>query len=147
MKIEVLKILENALIGGRSGDNAFIYNNEFIYNLYSEWCNKSKKYDFKDFLLDCISDTEVKEEIKQIHTETIVKNIKVDEGSSEYKEYIKAQNELNEARNKLNNKLKELATKTSPELEQISYYEVEYGNYDTSIKYKISPILIRDKEY
>lgn len=55
MKIDVLELIENALIGGKHGDTAFEPNHEFIYNLY-----QSKTYfgRFKEFLQDVISEAD-----------------------------------------------------------------------------------------
>ena len=51
MKINVLRLIEDALIGGRNGEMAFIENNPFIAQLFRE-----SKLIFKDFLLDCLND-------------------------------------------------------------------------------------------
>ena len=40
MKIDVLTLIEDALIGGRSGNMSFIYNNPLIFELYNQWKNK-----------------------------------------------------------------------------------------------------------
>ena len=42
MKIDVLTLIEDALIGGRSGDMSFIYNNPLIFELFLQWKNKKE---------------------------------------------------------------------------------------------------------
>ena len=42
MKIDVLTLIEDALIGGRSGDMFFIYNNPLIFELFIQWKNKKE---------------------------------------------------------------------------------------------------------
>ena len=48
MKIQLLRIIQNALIGGRSGEMAFIYNSPLIRELYDEF--ESKEYEEKKSL-------------------------------------------------------------------------------------------------
>ena len=43
MKIQLLRIIQNALIGGRNGEMAFIYNSPLIRELYDEF--ESKEYE------------------------------------------------------------------------------------------------------
>ena len=56
MKVNVLRLIEEALIGGKNGEMAFIENNPFIANLYREFANNNKDRSFKAFLLDCLND-------------------------------------------------------------------------------------------
>ena len=48
MKIQLLRIIQNALIGGRNGEMAFIYNSPLIRELYDEF--ESKEYEEKKSL-------------------------------------------------------------------------------------------------
>lgn len=139
MKVEVLRLIEDALIGGRAGDNAWIENNPLICQLWGE----SEK-SFKDFLSDCINGTEEKEDIQDKRVEYIIKRVKIDKYSAEYSEYDKAVDKENEARKEVNKKFNLLAEKTSPLLAELSTYKIEYGQYDTYIEYKILPSLIKD---
>ena len=59
MKIELLRILQHALIGGRNGDMAFIYNSPLVRELYDEF--ESNEYDenkkFIEFLKEALKET------------------------------------------------------------------------------------------
>lgn len=64
MKVDVLRLIEDALIGGRNGEMAYIYNNPFIFELFNQWKNKNdnlKLYQgnnseaFKGFLKECLN--------------------------------------------------------------------------------------------
>ena len=39
MNINVLSLIEDALIGGRNGEMAYIYNNPLIEQIYRDWRN------------------------------------------------------------------------------------------------------------
>ena len=57
MKVAVLRLIEDALIGGKNGEMAFVENNPFISELFRQYRNDTQK-DFKSFLLDCINNKE-----------------------------------------------------------------------------------------
>ena len=65
MQIDLLTLIEDALVGGRSGDMSFIYNNPLIFELFLQWKNKKenlKLYQgndakaFKGFLNECLKE-------------------------------------------------------------------------------------------
>ena len=52
MQIDILTLIKDALVGGRSGDMSFIYNNPLIFELFLQWKNKKenlKLYQGDDF--------------------------------------------------------------------------------------------------
>lgn len=56
MKINVLNLIEDALIGGRNGEMTYIYNNPFMEQIYRDWRNdKQTNNTFKDFLVECLN--------------------------------------------------------------------------------------------
>ena len=73
MKINVLSLIEDALIGGRNGEMAYIYNNPFVFELFNQWKNKSdnlKLYQgndteaFKGFLNECLKEDKDEPKVK-----------------------------------------------------------------------------------
>ena len=60
MKIKLIRILQNALIGGRCGEMAFIYNSPLVRELFDEF--ESKEYEenkkFIQFLKEALKDDE-----------------------------------------------------------------------------------------
>ena len=53
MKIDLLELIEDALIGGRNGEMAYIYNNPLIQQIYSE-----SGLSFREFLQNSLSEAE-----------------------------------------------------------------------------------------
>ena len=138
MKIDVLRIIEEALIGGRNGEMAYIENNPFIAQLYREWCDKTKRYDdFKGFLIECLN---TKQEDLDTQTVTTYKPIKkkyvIDDYSEEYKKYRVIQEQINALQRDKQNILKELAESKNKALADISTYEVTHGEYSSYIEFK-----------
>ena len=138
MKVEILRLIEDALVGGRNGEMAFIENNPFIRQLFHE----SGK-PFEDFLLDCIGGVKEKEnEIKT--TEYITKKIRVQKSSEEYYMYAKMVKEEEEARRKRVKAFDDLVEKIHPLLKEVSTYEIVNDQYDTYIEFKILSNIIKE---
>ena len=107
MKIDVLTLIEDALIGGRNGEMAYIYNNPFVFELFNQWKNKSdnlKLYQgndtkaFKGFLEECLK--EDKEEPKKGTEEVKEKKEESGEITSEEERKLIADTQESEKRNK-----------------------------------------------
>ena len=85
MKIELLRIIQNALIGGKNGEMAFIYNSPLVRELYDEFestqCQDEK---FVEFLNSAISNTDEK---KQTYN-----NIQVSITLDKAKEFVSEEN-------------------------------------------------------
>lgn len=145
MKINVLRLIEDSLIGGRNGEMAFIENNPLIANLYREFANNNKDRSFKDFLLDCIND-EIKQDNNSFKTrEEIIKEIPINERSEEYKEYKEQLEILNSQQRKVNEALKKLAISTNEKLATLTNnYELKYSEWNTFVKYKIDVKIIKE---
>lgn len=144
MKVDVLRLIEDALIGGRNGEMAFIQNNPFIYELYMQYIHETKK-DFKSFLLDCInSEDSNTKNITNYKYEEIKKSYSLDKCNKEYKEYRQIEDEINILQNKKREKLKEIATIINPQLVDISTYEIKYKEYDNELQFKINVTLVKD---
>lgn len=145
MKINVLRLIEDALIGGRNEEMAFIENNPLIASLYREFANNSKDRSFKAFLLDCIND-EIKQDNNSFKTrEEIIKEISISKHSEEYKEYKKQIEILNSQQKNANEALKKLAISTNETLASLTNdYELKYSEWNTFIKYKIDAKIIKE---
>ena len=111
MQIDVLTLIEDALVGGRSGDMSFIYNNPLILELFLQWKNKKenlKLYQgndseaFKGFLKECL-----KEDIDEPKVETpivigykkLTKEYIVNHSDKDYTEWKKLETEITVKRN------------------------------------------------
>lgn len=139
MKVNVLRLIEEALVGGRNGEMAFIENNPFIANLYREFANNNKDRSFKAFLLNCLNDeTEQYNDNNFKTTEMIIKEISINEYSEEYKDYKKQIEILNSQQKNVNEALKKLAITTNETLASLTNdYKIKYGEYKTFMKYSI----------
>lgn len=147
MKIEVLRLIEEALIGGRNGEMAFIENNPLIATLYREFANNSKDRSFKAFLLDCINDETKQDNNSFKTTEVIVKEIPISEYSEEYKEYKEQLKILNSQQRKVNEALNKLAISTNEILTSLTNdYEIIYGEHDAFMKYGIIAKIIKEMD-
>ena len=147
MKINVLRLIEDALIGGRNGEMAFIENNPLIANLYREFAKYSKDRSIKAFLLDCINDETQQDNNNFKTTEVIVKKIPISKYSEEYKEYKEQLEILISQQKKVNEALNKLAISTNETLTGLTNdYEISYGEYDTFMKYSIIAKIIKEME-
>ena len=85
MKIELLRIIKNALIGGKNGEMAFIYNSPLVRELYDEFeSTKCEDEKFVDFLNSAISNTDEKKEARG--------NIQVSIPLDKAKEFVNEEN-------------------------------------------------------
>ena len=139
MKIDILRIIEEALIGGRNGEMAYIENNPFIVRLYSEWCNKTKRYsDFKGFLTECLNTNQEDLGTQTITTyKPIKKRYDLSSYDENYKEYKQIQSQISVLQRDMQNTLKEIAESKNKALADISTYEVMYGEYGSYIEFKV----------
>ena len=137
MQINVLTLIEDALIGGRSGDMSFIYNNPLIFELYNQWKNKKenlKLYQgddikaFKGFLNECLK--EDKEEPKGETTQVIVyknltKEYTISHSDKDYTEWKKLETEINVKRNQQRDLVQAIAKKYNESLAEISIVKLQ----------------------
>lgn len=145
MKVEVLRLIEDALIGGKNGEMSFIENNPFICEIFRQYRSETKK-DFKSFLLDCINNEDLNtNEIINYKYEEIKKSYSLNKCNNEYKEYRQIEDEINILQNKKREKLKEIATIINPQLVDISTYEIKYKEYGNELQFKINVNLVKEK--
>ena len=146
MKIDALELIKNALIGGRNGENAYVYNNPLMYELFSKF--KMENWDlygndenkaFRAFLSECLNETDKTKENPVIITtyKDLRKDIQINKYSEEYKEYDKACDKLYEAQKDKKKCLEKLAQSINPTLACLGTYDVEYKEYGTFMRYNI----------
>lgn len=104
MKIEVMKIIQNVLIGGRNGEMAFVYNNEFVRGLYDNYEYNFLAVDgtdyeeqkFKSFLIEVLKQEDLvskkrenkNSELKITISSEKIKNFVSDESYSVFKQKL-----------------------------------------------------------
>lgn len=143
MKVAVLRLIEDALIGGKNGEMAFVENNPFISELFRQYRNDTQK-DFKSFLLDCINNKETnKNETLDYKYEEIKKSYSLNKCNKEYKEYKNLEDEIRLLQSKQREKLKEIATIINPQLVDISTYEIKYREFGNELQFNINVRLIK----
>ena len=146
MKIDALELIKDALIGGRNGENAYIYNNPLMYELFSKfkienwnlYGNDDNKA-FRAFLSECLNETDKTKETALITTtyKDLKKLVSIDKYSEEYKEYDKACDKLYEAQKDKNKCLEKLAQIINPTLASLGTYDIEYKEYGPLLRYNI----------
>lgn len=146
MKIDALELIKSALIGGRNGENAYIYNNPLMFELFSKfkienWNLYGNDEDkaFRAFLSECLNETDKTKETAVITTtyKDIKKDVSIDKYSEEYIEYIMACDKLYEATRDKEKCLDKLAQIINPTLASLGTYEIESTEYGTYMRYNI----------
>lgn len=145
MKIDLLEILEHAMIGGRYGETSFIPNSPLVFDLY----NNSGKNNFRDFLIEALNETEKEEQpvvnkkfmpvvIRQNNLEKYVSKEIVTEFLKSRKIYEDSRSNLIELTRPIVKELNEL-----PFFSEVNYrsdgnkfyYMVDGGTFNASIEY------------
>ena len=110
MNIKVVDLIREALIGGRNGEMAYIYNNPFIFELYNQWKNTRRNLElyqgndteaFKGFLKECLEEDTVEPEAetpKVIGYKTLTKEYDVNTSDEHFKEWEKLEKDIQEKR-------------------------------------------------
>ena len=139
MTIDILRLIEDALIGGRNGEMTYIYNNPLIEQIYRDW-RKNKQIDntFKDFLIECLSAKQENSTTQTVASyKPITKSYSLYDSDEKYKKYKELQNQIAVLKNDQSNILKELAESKNKTLADISTYEIVYGHYGKYIEFKV----------
>ena len=159
MKIDVLKLIEDALIGGRSGEMAYIYNNPFIFELFLQWKNKSDNLSlyqgndneaFKGFLKECLKEykDEPKVETPQvIGYKNLTKEYTINHSDKDYTEWKKLETEINVKRNQQRDLVQAMAKKCNESLADISIVRLQdtYSTKKIVFEFSVEAIL-EDKQ-
>ena len=158
MQIDVLTLIEDALIGGRSGDMSFIYNNPLIFELYNQWRNKKenlKLYQnndseaFKGFLKECLKEDKDEPEVETlgVGTYTTYKNLtkeySIKHSDKDYTEWKKLETEINVKRNQQRDLVQAMAKKYNESLADISTVKVQdtYSTKKIVFEFSVESIL------
>ena len=159
MKIDVLTLIEDALIGGRNGEMAYIYNNPFVFELFNQWKNKSdnlKLYQgndtkaFKGFLEECLK--EDKEEPKVETTQVIgyknlTKEYAISHSDKDYTEWKKLETEITVKRNQQMDLVQAMAKKYNESLADISIVKLQDSFQSKKIVFEFSvEAILEDKQ-
>ena len=159
MKINVLTLIEDALVGGRSGDMSFIYNNPLIFELFLQWKNKKenlKLYQgndneaFKGFLNECLKEDkdEPKVETTQvIGYKNLTKEYNINHSDKDYTEWKKLETEINVKRNQQRDLVQVMAKKCNESLADISIVKLQDSFQSKKIVFEFSvESILEDKQ-
>ena len=159
MQIDVLTLIEDALIGGRSGDMSFIYNNPLIFELFLQWKNKKenlKLYQgndakaFKGFLNECLKEDkdETKVETPQvIGYKNLTKEYTINHSDKEYTEWKKLETEISVKRNQQRDLVQAMAKKCNESLAEISIVKLQDTFQSKKIVFEFSvEAILEDKQ-
>ena len=137
MKIDVLTLIEDALIGGRSGDMSFIYNNPLIFELFLQWKNKKenlKLYQgndakaFKGFLSECLKEDKDEPKVEtpiDIGYKNLTKEYIVRHSDEDYTEWKKLETDISVKRNQQRDLVQAMAKKCNESLAEISIVKLQ----------------------
>ena len=159
MKIDVLTLIENALIGGRSGDMSFMYNNPFIFELYNQWKNKKenlKLYQgddtkaFKGFLQECFKEDKEEPKVKTpqvIGYKNLTKDYEIKHSDTDYTEWEKLETEIDVKRNQQMDLVQAMAKKYNDSLADISIVRLQDTSQGKKIIFEFSvEAILKDKQ-
>ena len=150
MNIKVVDLIREALIGGRNGEMAYLYNNPFIFELYNQWKNKEENWrlyqnndtmTFKGFLKECLEEDTVEPEVetpKVIGYKTLTKEYDVSTSDVNFKEWDKLEDEIKEKRHKQEQLVKAIAKSKNEALAEISALELNGSFMNKKIIFKFS---------
>ena len=160
MKIDVLTLIEDALIGGRSGEMSFIYNNPLIFELFLQWKNKKenlKLYQgndakaFKGFLNECLKedkdDPRVETPQVVIGYKNLTKDYEIKHSDKDYTEWKKLETEINVKRNQQRDLVQAMAKKCNESLFDISTVRLQDSFQSKKIVFEFSvEAILEDKQ-
>ena len=155
MKIDVLTLIEDALIGGRSGDMSFIYNNPLIFELFLQGRNKKenlKLYQgndneaFKGFLNECLKEDKVETPI-DIGYKNLTKDYEIKHSDEDYTEWRRLETEINVKRNQQRDLVQVMAKKCNESLAEISIVKLQDTFQSKKIVFEFSvEAILEDKQ-
>ena len=159
MKIDVITLIEDALIGGRNGEMAYIYNNPFIFELFNQWKNKSvnlKLYPgndtkaFKGFLEECLKEDKDEPKVETTHVigyKNLTKEYTISHSDEDYTEWKKLETEVSVKRNQQRDLVQAMAKKCNESLAEISIVKLQDTFQDKKIVFEFSvEAILEDKQ-
>ena len=159
MKIAVLTLIKDALIGGRNGEMTYIYNNPFIFELFLQWKNKRNNLSlyqgndtkaFKGFLEECLKEDkdEPKVETTQvIGYKNLTKEYIISHSDKDYTEWKKLETEISVKRNQQRDLVQAMAKKCNESLAEISIVKLQDTFQSKKIVFEFSvEAILEDKQ-
>ena len=159
MQIDVLTLIEDALVGGRSGDMSFIYNNPLIFELFLQWKNKKenlKLYQgndakaFKGFLNECLKEDKDEPKIETpqvIGYKNLTKDYEIKHSDQDYIEWKKLETEISVKRNQQRDLVQAMAKKCNESLADISIVKLQDTFQSKKIVFEFSvEAILEDKQ-
>ena len=140
MEIKVLDLIKEALIGGRSGEMAYIYNNPFIFELFNQWMNKRDNLSlyqgndteaFKGFLKECLKEYKDTPEVETLGVGTyttykkLTKEYTINHSDKEYTDWKKLETEITVKRNQQRDLVQDMVKKYNEALADISIVKLQ----------------------
>ena len=137
MEIKVLDLIKEALVGGRNGEMAYIYNNPFIFELFIQWKNKrdnlslyqgNENEAFKGFLKECLKEDKDESKVETpmvIGYKNLTKEYPINHSDKDYTEWKKLETEINVKRNQQRDLVQDMAKKYNETLADISIVKLQ----------------------
>ena len=137
MEIKVLDLIKEALVGGRNGEMAYIYNNPFIFELFIQWKNKRDNLSlyqgndieaFKGFLKECLKEDKDEPEVETpmvIGYKNLTKEYTIKHSDTDYIEWKKLETEISVKRNQQRDLVQAMAKKCNESLADISVVKLQ----------------------
>ena len=153
MEIKVLDLIKEALVGGRNGEMAYIYNNRFIFELFIQWKNKSDNLSlyqgndneaFKGFLKECLKEDKDEPEVETlgVGTYTTYKNLtkeySISHSDKDYTEWKNLETEIIMKRIQQRDLVQAMAKKYNESLADISTVRLQDSYTDKKIVFEFS---------
>ena len=159
MKIDVLTLIEDALIGGRNGEMAYIYNNPFVFELFNQWKNKMDNLSiyqgnntkaFKGFLEECLKEDKEEPKVETPHDigyKNLTKEYTIYHSDEDYTEWKKLETEISVKRNQQRDLVQAMAKKCNESLAYISVVKLQDTYTAKKIVFEFSvEAILEDKQ-
>ena len=159
MEIKVLDLIKEALVGGRNGEMAYIYNNPFIFELFNQWRNKEDNWSlyrgneneaFKGFLKECLKEDKDEPKVETplvIGYKNLTKEYTINHSDKDYTEWKKLETEINVKRNQQRDLVHAMAKKCNESLFDISTVRLQDSSQGKKIIFEFSvEAILEDKQ-
>ena len=159
MEIKVIDLIKEALVGGRNGEMAYIYNNPFIFELFIQWRDKRDNWSlyqgndteaFKGFLKECLKEYKDEPKVETplvIGYKTLTKEYTINHSDKDYTEWKKLETEINVKRNQQRDLVHAMAKKCNESLFDISIVKLQDSFQSKKIVFEFSvEAILEDKQ-
>ena len=159
MNIKVIDLIKEALIGGRNGEMAYIYNNPFMFELFNQWKNNKENFHkhkndedvaFREFLKACLEEDTVEARVETpqvIGYKTLTKEYEVSKFDEDYKEWKKLETDIILKRQEQRDLVQAIAKKYNAPLAEISNVKIQDSFIVKTIVFEFSvEAVLEDKQ-